>query len=47
MKQTAQNEKKADGSVWNSNSYHWVEKSVSKWAEETLKGIFTRFYFKQ
>lgn len=22
------------GSVWNTNSYHWEEKSVNKWAED-------------
>lgn len=31
------------GSVWNSNSYHWEEKSVSKWSDETLRQIFTEF----
>jgi activator of HSP90 ATPase len=31
------------GSVWNSNSYHWEEKSVAKWSEETLRKIFTEF----
>ena len=34
------------GSVWNNNSYHWEEKSVAKWSEETLKKCFSLFYFK-
>ena len=47
MKTAPVNEKEGTGSVWNNNSYHWEEKSVAKWSEETLKGLFTRFYFKQ
>ena len=31
------------GSVWNVNSYHWEEKSVGKWSEETLKRILSSF----
>lgn len=34
------------GSVWNNNSYHWEQKSVDKWAEETLKKVLSLFYFK-
>ena len=33
------------GSVWNTNSYHWEEKSVNFWAEETLKKIISNFKF--
>jgi len=35
------------GSVWNNNSYHWEQKSVDKWSEETLKKILSLFYYKQ
>lgn len=31
------------GSVWNTNSYHWEEKSVNAWAEETLKKVISTF----
>lgn len=31
------------GSVWNTNSYHWEEKSVNKWAEEKLKAVLSGF----
>ena len=31
------------GSVWNVNSYHWEEKPVGKWSEETLKRILSSF----
>ena len=31
------------GSVWNTNSYHWEEKSVGKWSEDTLTKIVTSF----
>ena len=31
------------GSVWNVNSYHWEEKSVAKWSEDTLKKILSSF----
>ena len=31
------------GSVWNVNSYHWEEKSVAKWSEETLKKTLSSF----
>lgn len=34
------------GSVWNNNSYHWEEKSVAKWSDDTLKKCFSLFYFK-
>lgn len=34
------------GSVWNNNSYHWEQKSVDKWAEETLKKVLSLFQFK-
>lgn len=46
MKQTVQNEKAGSGSVWNSGSYHWEQKSVDKWSEDTLKKVFSLFYFK-
>ena len=41
------NKVEGTGSVWNNNSYHWEEKSVAKWSEETLKSILSLFYFKQ
>jgi len=31
------------GSVWNTNSYHWEEKSVTKWADDTLKEVVSTF----
>lgn len=34
------------GSVWNTNSYHWEEKSVNKWAEDTLKKVLSTFTYK-
>ncbi len=34
------------GSVWNTNSYHWEEKSVNKWAEERLKQVLSGFTYK-
>jgi activator of HSP90 ATPase len=36
----------ASGSVWNNNSYHWEQKSVEKWSEDTLKSVLSLFYFK-
>ena len=44
---TKVNKVEGTGSVWNNNSYHWEEKSVAKWSEETLKRILSLFYFKQ
>ena len=41
------NKIEGQGSDWNTNSYHWEEKSVAKWSEETLKKILSLFYFKQ
>jgi len=35
------------GSVWNNNSYHWEQKSVDKWSEDTLKTLLGVFYYKQ
>jgi activator of HSP90 ATPase len=32
--------------VWNNNSYHWEQKSVDKWAEDTLKTSLASFYYK-
>lgn len=32
-----ENKIEGKGSVWNNNSYHWEEKSVNKWSEDTLK----------
>ena len=46
MKQTAQNKVEGQGSVWNNNSYHWEQKSVDKWAEDTLKTVLGTFYYK-
>ena len=43
---TKVNTAQGTGSVWNNNSYHWEEKSVAKWAEETLKRTLSLFYFK-
>ncbi len=31
------------GSVWNTNSYHWEEKSVAAWSEDTLRGAISKF----
>ena len=31
------------GSVWNTNSYHWEEKSVAKWSEDTLRKVLSNF----
>jgi len=42
-----QNVVQGSGSVWNNNSYHWEQKSVDKWSEETLKRILSLFYYKQ
>lgn len=44
---TKVNKVEGTGSVWNNNSYHWEEKSVAKWSEETLKRILSLFYYKQ
>lgn len=48
MKQTQKPQEviQASGSVWNNNSYHWEQKSVDKWSEDTLKKILGTFYFK-
>lgn len=40
------NNLKGDGSVWNNNSYHWEEKSVTKWAEDKLKSVLGMFYYR-
>jgi activator of HSP90 ATPase len=34
------------GSVWNTGSYHWEEKSVNKWAEEKLRNVLSGFKYK-
>jgi activator of HSP90 ATPase len=34
------------GSVWNNNSYHWEQKSVETWSQDTLKATLGSFYFK-
>ena len=34
------------GSVWNNNSYHWEQKSVENWSQDTLKATLGLFYFK-
>ena len=31
------------GSVWNTNSYHWEEKSVATWANDTLRALLSAF----
>ena len=31
------------GSVWNTNSYHWEEKSVNTWANDTLRQVISAF----
>lgn len=31
------------GSVWNTNSYHWEEKSVATWANDTLRSTISNF----
>lgn len=43
---TKQNVAAGTGSVWNNNSYHWEQKSVDKWSEDTLKKVLSLFYFK-
>ena len=34
------------GSVWNTNSYHWEEKSVATWANDTLRSCLSAFNHK-
>ena len=34
------------GSVWNTNSYHWEEKSVAVWSNDTLRSIISGFTHK-
>ena len=34
------------GSVCNTNSYHWEEKSIGKWADDTLKQTISQFTYK-
>jgi len=34
------------GSVWNTGSYHWEEKSVSKWAEDTMRHVLSNFVYR-
>lgn len=34
------NDNKKEGSIWNINNYHWEERCLTKWAQETLKNIF-------
>lgn len=46
LKSAPVNKVEGTGSVWNNNSYHWEQKSVEKWAEDTLKTILGTFYFK-
>lgn len=31
------------GSVWNTGSYHWEEKSVAIWANDTLRSVLSSF----
>ena len=31
--------------MWNTGSYHWEEKSVSKWAEEQLRNIIAKYKY--
>jgi len=31
--------------VWNQNSYHWEEKSVNDWAEQTLKKLLSNYTY--
>lgn len=40
------NEVEGSGSVWNNNSYHWEQKSVDKWAQETLQKVLSLFQYK-
>lgn len=46
MKAAPVNKVEGTGSVWNNNSYHWEQKSVDKWADETLKSCLSLFQFK-
>ena len=34
------------GSVWNNYSYHWEQKSVDKWSQDTLNSVLSLFQFK-
>lgn len=34
------------GSVWNTGSYHWEEKSVNKWAEDTMRSTLSNFNYR-
>lgn len=34
------------GSVWNNGSYHWEQKSVDAWSNDTLKKCLSLFYYK-
>lgn len=33
------------GSVWNTNSYHWEEKPIGKWADDQLKMTVSQFTY--
>ena len=46
LKAAPVNKVEGQGSVWNNNSYHWEQKSVDKWATDTLKSVLGTFYFK-
>jgi activator of HSP90 ATPase len=46
LKQGKQNTAEGQGSVWNNNSYHWEQKSVDKWADDTLKKVLSLYQFK-
>ena len=46
LKSAPVNKVEGTGSVWNNNSYHWEQKSVDKWAEDTLKTALGTFYYK-
>lgn len=35
------------GSAWNTNNFHWEEKSVGKWSRDTMQSILTNFHIKQ
>ena len=45
MKVSASQAIQGTGSVWNSNSYHWEEKNVNAWAEDTIKKSLSGFTF--
>lgn len=46
VQQKVSSQVQGQGSVWNTGSYHWEEKSVQKWSDDTLKEILSTFEHK-